>query len=61
MHFTAVKKSSKRSGFVTRMQFTRGVQSFKLVMSNGVPFVNRRYTKGVPFQSKWYKRVRVGP
>ena len=29
----------------------------------GVPFVNRKYTKGVPFRrgfrEKWYKRARV--
>ena len=34
MHFNAVKKSSKVSGFVTRMRFMRGM-SFKLGMSKG--------------------------
>ena len=50
----AVKKSRKFSGLVfypylkdSDSTVVKGMQSFKLYVSKGVPFVNGRYTKGV--------------
>ena len=64
MHFMAVKKSTKRFDFVIFLYiyfkysalFTaiERMQKSKLRYVKGVPFVNRRHTKGVPF---WIKMV----
>ena len=73
MHFMSVNKSRKRSGFVTysytlyfkdrALTTVKRDAKFKNGFVKGIPlicFVNRRYTKGVPFPSKMlYKRVRV--
>ena len=73
MHFMSVNKSRKRSGFVIysyRLYFkdmaltaVKRDTKFKNRFVKGTPliyFVNRRYTKGVPFPSKMlYKRVRA--
>ena len=65
MHLMAVKKSRKRYGFVIFSCFKRDwvhLQQLKEIQSSrceaGVPFVNRMYTKGLPFLcKKVYKRV----
>ena len=65
MHFMAVRKSRKRSGFVVysyiiNSEFTVIKRDGKFLTGyvKGVPFVNRGYMKGVPFLSKMvYKRV----
>lgn len=68
MHFAAVKKSTKRSGFViyskskesafTAIKAIRWMQSSTWYLK-GVPFVSKRYMIGVPFLPKMVnKRVR---
>ena len=67
MHFMAVKKSRRRSGFViysyskdsTFTTVKRGAEFWTTHMK-GIPFVNRKYTKGEQAFSvkKVYKRVR---
>ena len=65
MYFMAVKKSQKRSGFVMYSYFedsaltaVESVAKFLIRYVRWVPFVNRRYIRGVPFRSKIvYKRV----
>ena len=66
-HFLAVKKTRNKFWFCDLFIFKRqfiysslkGIQSSMLDMLKA-PFVNRRYTKEVPFQSKMvYKKVRV--
>ena len=73
MHFMSVNKSRKRSGFVIysytlyfkdmALTTVKRDTKFKNRFVKGIPliyFVNRRYTKGVPFPSKMlYKRVRA--
>ena len=67
MHFLAVKKSRKRSGFVTYSYFKDSAFTLRAVKNakfetryvKRVPFINRGYTKEAPFRSKLvYKRVR---
>ena len=59
MHFLAVKKSRKSSGFVMYSYFKDSTFTAKPGYVKRVPFVNRRYTKGAPFRSKLvYKMVR---
>ena len=73
MHLMSVNKSRKRSGFVIysytlyfkdmALTAVKRDTKFKNRFVKGIPlicFVNRRYTKGVPFPSKMlYKRVRA--
>ena len=66
MHIMAVKEPRKLSGFVIysylkESAFTAVKRDAKLQTRSvkGVPFVNRRYTKGLPFLPKMvYSRVR---
>ena len=59
MYFMAVD-SRKHSGFVIHISKTEQLQQLKGMQSpKGVPFVTRRYTKGVPFLPKIvYRGVR---
>ena len=68
MHFAAVKKSRKRSGFVINSKskesaFT-AIKAIRWMKSStwylkGVPFVSKKYMIGVPFLPKMVnKRVR---
>ena len=73
MHFMSVNMSRKRSGFVIYsytlcfkdrvLTTVKRDAKFKTRYVKGIPliyFVNRRYTKGVPFPSKMlYKRLRA--
>ena len=62
MHFAAVKKSTKRSGFVVYSKskesaFTAIIKAIRWMQSStwylkGVPFVSKKYTIGVPFLPK---------
>ena len=59
MHFLAVKKSRKRSGFVIDLYFkdikftaVKEDGKFQSRYVKGVPFINRVRTKEAPFLSK---------
>ena len=68
MHFAAVKKSTKRCGFVIYSKFKESaftaIKAIRRMQSStwylkGVPFVSKRYMIGVPFLPKMVnKRVR---